>query len=331
MQVVHGKLVLALFLLGTCCSRIEANQTWPVYMAKDQISGAISVSGSPADRAMINAFQQAFQNHQPSVHFSNWLHGPESAIAGVYTDVADMAIMAREVREPMERMAFQWVKLERPFELIFANGGFNPQRPSSQLAVFVHQDNPLESISLPELDALFSAERKRGLSAIEKWGDVGLNDKWGKQTIHLLGPMISSIEMLFFRHKVMLNSMKWNSNYREFEHAGGALDALKNDPHGLAIAPFGLEHQGLKPLSLSADQDGLFVELNENTVLDGSYPLRRTVSIVIHHAPGQALKPELQEFLRFIYSMQGQQVLAKNADYLPLGFVDLQTQLKRIP
>ena len=164
-----------LILLAVAClsGYVSAADPMPIYETEASVRGEIRVTGDIEDLELIETLQAEFGRYQPGVHFKNSLHGPESTLAGVYTGTADLAFMAREIREPLERMAFEWAKLAKPYAVVFANAGFEKHRPGTQLAVFVHGENPVDVLSLAELDAIFGAEHKRGSKNIRAWGRSG--------------------------------------------------------------------------------------------------------------------------------------------------------------
>jgi phosphate transport system substrate-binding protein len=302
----------------------------PSYRRGATVTGDIRISGSPADSALIAALEAGFSRHHPGARFSGKLHGPESTIAAVYTGVADIAFMARELRVPMETMAFKWAKLTDPFTVEIAHGGLDADRLGTQLAVFVHRDNPIRALSLTELDAILGAEHKRGPANIRSWGEVGLEGAWKTRPIRAYGTRIDSIPALFIRRTVMKDSRKWNADYREFVSHDAALEALQRDPAGIAFAPLRHRAANLRAVELSVDKGGVPYALTRETVIARSYPLTRSISVVLHRAEGQPLDPRVREFLRYILSADGQAVIARDGAYLPLSGDSVRRQLERL-
>ena len=179
------------------------------------LGGEIRISGSPADHNLLREWEKGFSKLHPGVRFSESLHGPESTIAGVYTGLADLGLMAREIRLPVEKMAFEWVHRYPPFLVEVANAGLQPGRPSANLAIIVHRDNPLSRLDLAQVDGILGAEHKRGHPNVRRWGDLGLQGEWADRPIHLYGPAVDSIPALHLRTVVMRDSHKWNPDYRE--------------------------------------------------------------------------------------------------------------------
>ncbi len=318
-----------LVAIGTGGRVGDTTEILPAYRVGSEVSGEIRVSGSPDDAGLIEAWQSGFGRHHPNVRFSNRLHGPESTIAAVYTGVADIALMAREIREPMERMAFEWVKLTRPFAVEVANAGFDAARPAAQLAVYVHPDNPIESLSLTALDAIYGAEHKRADRNVRTWGGVGLDGQWANRPIRVMGPPLDSVATLFFRRLVLQDSRKWNPDYREFADDGAMLAALAAEPSGIAFAP-SIERPGVRIVPLSSEDGEPAYTPDRETVSSRSYPLTRVVSVVLYRKDGDALEDRLREFLRFVLSADGQDMVERQGVSVPLSAADARRQRERL-
>jgi phosphate transport system substrate-binding protein len=301
----------------------------PDFVPSVAVMGKIKIWGSPADGPLIAAWDVGFHKLNPEAYVVASLHGPDSTLAGVYTGVADLAFMAREMREPVEQMAFTWVFRYQPFSVVVANGGINTDRLCANLAIFVHKDNPIKSMSLSQLDAIFGAEHRRGSGNIRRWGELGLEGSWTSRQVHVYGPLVSSIEALHFRKVVLQDSRKWNPDYWEIRGPGGdILDLLAKDPDGITFAPLKAANKSVKAIALSGRDEGPFAELTEDTVSSQAYPLTRSVTMVLNRAPGAPVEPRIKEFLRFILSRQGQEIIAKEGGYIPLNAAMRQKQLR---
>ncbi|RME96943.1 MAG: hypothetical protein D6773_16495 [Alphaproteobacteria bacterium] len=330
MRLALAFLALLLPAPGAGADADSSRANIPAYRAAVPVMGQIRLSGSPADRRLIEALESGFASHHPDVRFSERLHGPESTLAAVYTDVADIAFMAREIREPMERMAFEWVKLAKPFSVEIANAGFAIDRPAHQLAVYVHQDNPLQALSLPVLEAIFGARPTRGVRKLESWGELGLTGDWRERPIKVFGPELDSIDALFFRRTVMHDSRKWNPGYREFASADALFDALRKEPTGIAFAPFVFHHPDLRVLPLSARENGTYYAPNRETVIARTYPLTRSLTVIFHRPPRESAPPAVAAFVRFLLSAEGQAIIESESCYLPLDGETIAAQLRRL-
>lgn len=307
----------------------------PLYRPHVQVSGTIRVWGSPDDGWLIEELQAAFRRYQPGARFKDTLHGPESTFAAVYMDVADVAFMAREIRVPLEKMAFEWVHHYPPFEVEIANAGLGPShgeaRPEVNLAFFVNKSNPLSCVTLRQLDDILAADHRRGGRNIRRWGQLPLAGGWARRPIHVYGLAPAAIASLYVRRTVLLGSRKWNPAYRTL--AGGwseVLESVARDPDAIAFAPPRPGNVGAKALRLAVSRRSPCHALTAATVEARAYPLVRTVDVALDRAPGAPILPRVREFLRFILSRQGQRIVVSDGAYLPLSAATLREQLGRL-
>ncbi len=334
MQCVWA-LSLALLCLGSTPGRLQAVQldgdTLQPYEPATAVSGEIRIWGSPADAALLRNWSDEFSKFQPQARIQATLYGPESTMAGVYCGVADLAFMAREMRLPVENMAFHWVYRYPPFSVEIANAGLAAGRPSATLAVVVNAANPLQHLTLMQLDGILGAAPRRGGANVRKWGDLGLGGIWRRRAIHVYGPPVDSIDGMFMRTVVMQGSYKWNPTYREIKGDDAqVLQAVAQDEQGIAYASLDPPGQHIKPLALSATAGAPFYALTEQNVAARTYPLSRVISMVLNRKPGKPIEPEVKEFLRFILSRDGQAVLARDGHYIPLTAASERAQLERL-
>jgi phosphate transport system substrate-binding protein len=303
------------------------------YHAEREVSGTIRVWGSVADRLLIEHLEDGFRTFLPDITFANNLHGPESTFAGVYTGVADLAFMAREMRVPMETMAFEWVHHYKAFEVEIANAGLGAARPAANLAVFVHRNNPITRLTLRQLDGIFGGESSADRSNLRKWGDVSASASaaWKDRPIHVYGPALDSIPALYIRTRVMGGSRKWNADYREVTTGwSDVLASVARDPVGITFAPALPGNPGVKHVALAADDSGPFYALTAETAAARTYPLTRVVTVALDRQPDKPIDPKVKAFLRYILSREGQETFARDRTYIPLDAHSAQRQLERL-
>lgn len=329
-------------LASICCLAVSAGaihaapaDDLPTYRPQAHVSGTIRVWGSPDDGWLIEELEAGFRKYQPSVRFEDTLHGPESTFAAVYMDVADLAFMAREIREPLETMGFEWVHHYPPFEVEIANAGLGVDhgvdRPAVDLAFFVNKANPVSCLTLQQLDDIFAADPLRGGTGIRRWAQLGLAGDWARQPIHPYGLAPDDISSVYLRRSVLAGSRKWNPQYRAI--AGGwseVLESVARDPHGIAFAPPLPGNVGVKPLRLAASQGAPCYALTAQTAEARTYPLVRTIDVALDRTPGAAITPKVKEFLRFILSREGQRIIVSDGAYLPLSAATLRQQRQRL-
>jgi phosphate transport system substrate-binding protein len=307
-----------------------AESTLPVYAPGAAVAGDIRVWGSPADAGLLEDWEAGFRKAHPAARIVATLHGPESTMAGLYTGVADIAFLAREMRLPLESMAYEWVKLSKPFTVEIANAGVRTPRPAAVLGVFVARDNPLTHVSLGELDGIFGAEHRRAARNVRTWGELGLEGPWSGRAIRPYSRRIDDVAVEFFRRRVLDDSYRWNPDLVEAETDAELFAAIARDPSGIAVAPLAAATGAVQTVAVAATDGGPYLLPTAASVADRSYPLTRAVTMAVDRAPGKPLAANVREFLRFVLSAEGQAAVARDGAYVPLRAADAQLQLRRL-
>lgn len=325
---------VALALLCTLCAAGAVGAAQPAALAPYQpaqaVEGELRIWASPADGALLGSLAEGFRQFHPKARLAVTLHGPDSTLGGVYSGVAEIALMAREMRQPVERMAFEWVFHHPALSVEIANAGLHADRLSTNLAVMVHRDNPLTQITLAQLDAIVGAEHRRGDRNIRSWGELGLGTAWKDRPIHVYGPQVDSIPAMVIRDKVLKGSYKWNPDYQEHEDNKQLAAALAQDPAAIGYLPLQNGNAKLKPLALAATEAGPFVALTDASAASRSYPLARMTTMVLNREPGQPVDARSREFLQYVLSREGQQLIARDGNHLPLTAAQAAAQLDRL-
>jgi phosphate transport system substrate-binding protein len=325
--------VAAVFLVGILSldSAVKAGESIvPAYVPVGDSSGEIRVWGSPADAGLLQEWERGFRKFHPAARVNATLHGPESAMMGVYTGVAELSLMAREMRQPAEYMAFTWALRYPPTVVEVANSATDTPRPNASLAVFVHASNPLAQLTIAQLDSIFGAEHKRGPANVRTWGQLGLAGAWKDKPIHALSPGIDHVSSLFFREVVLAGSSKWNTDLAEFSDEPAALAAAATDDSAIVYGPLHGAPAGLKALPLAAKDGEPFVALTRESAVARTYPLARVVTVVLNRAPGTPLAPDTKEFLRYVLSAEGQASVVREGSCLPLNAAGMQASLQKL-
>ena len=84
----------------------------------------------------------------------------------------------------------------------------------------------------------------------------------------------------------------------------------------------------MKPLALAETDAGPFVSGTYQDVQSGKYPLWRFLYIYVNKAPGRPLDPLVGEFVKLIFSKEGQEAVVKDG-YMPLPAKLAQVELAK--
>ena len=311
------------------------------YRAQDRVAGTIRVYGNPYIPELVNAWEEGFRKHQPGVAFRNDLKGTEAAMAGLYGDVADVVFVGREAYRA-ETEAFRERFGYPPTEIRITSGSYATPHKTFALMVYVHKDNPVSKLSFKQLDALYSAERRRGArEPITTWGQLGAKGEWAHRPVHVYGYNFDTGMARFFRLTVLKDSYRWNPDMKEFDNGRDAkgevinagtyiTQAIAKDPDGIGFSNVMFGNDNVKALALSESDAGPFVLPSKETAFQRSYPLTRYSTAFINRAPGKPVDPRVREFLRYILGKDGVEAVVRDGAFLPLNANAIREQLKQI-
>ena len=182
------------------------------------------------------------------------------------------------------------------------------------LAVYVHKDNPIEGLTLQQVDAMFSSTYKRGGKDIKTWGDAGL-DAWKAKPISLYGRNSASGTYGYVK-KAVLDKGDYKSTVKEQPGSSAVVQGVAADLGGIGYSGIGYKTSGVRALPLAAEGDKFF-EPNVDNCLSGDYPIARFLYVYVNKKPGEPLDKLTQEFINFVLSKEGQEIVVKDG-YFPL-------------
>ena len=312
------------------------------YSPMIQVSGLIRVFGNNYIPGLMRQWEEGFRKVQPGVQFETSLPGSEAAMAGLYGGVADLAFIGRE-SYPSEISAFEQVKGYKPLAIEISSGSFQTPHKTFALMVFVHKDNPLTAASLEQLARVYGCSDAPGAKAIQEWGQLGLGGSWKHRRIHVYGYSPTTGMARYFQKTVLAPHLRWSGDLVDFDNGHSAdgqvinagvyvLNALANDPDGIAYANFlyaGREVKAIALSSASGPQANFWQPTRENA-LSRNYPLTRFTTVFVDKAPGTPLEPRVREFLLFILSRDGMEAVVQDGAYLPLNAKQIDIERSKL-
>jgi phosphate transport system substrate-binding protein len=332
----------AMALLLLLAVATPANASQPLRPATGNTPGVLRIAGNPQLQVLVQRWVARFRRLHPHLRIETRLTGSDTGMAALYTGKADIALLGRSPTAS-EIQAFQWVFGYRPAQLDVATGSFDQPGRSPALVLFVHRGNPLQQLSLAQLDAIFGAGHRPGTVNIRSWGQLGLTGEWAHRFIHLYMPDATSGSGRFFRHVAMADgaAMNW-AHLTEFHDTAltgvGADDAgrkvasaLARDRYGLAIASLGDRNDRIRPIAVRENDHATPLQADRNSVFLRQYPFSRSVVACYNPAPGAAANRLAIEFLKFVLGKQGLQQVTPSTGYLPLTAERAAQQRSRLP
>ena len=302
------KTLTALAVLGTGLNIAQAGEVdpnLPVYEPVSGVSGNLDSIGSDTLNNLMTLWAESFQAIYPNVHIQIEGKGSSTAPPALIEGTAQLGPMSRAMKSS-EIDKFESRFGYKPFQLGVA---------LDALAVFAHKDNPIDGMSLAQLDSIFSSTYKRGGDPIETWGQVGLGDDWASRSISIYGRNSASGTYGFFKDVALLKG-DFKSSVKEQPGSSAVVQGIGSDIYGIGYSGIGYKTSGVKTLALSSD-DGVLYEPSLENCISGDYPLARLLYIYINRNPVEPLDTLTREFLKFVLSKQGQEIVVKDG-YYPL-------------
>ena len=185
------------------------------------------------------------------------------------------------------------------------------------LAIFVHKDNPLAGITIPQLDAIFSATRSCGFDKdIKTWGDIGITGELASQSIQLFGRNSVSGTYGYFK-EVALCKGDYKNTVNEQPGSASVVQGVTKSINAIGYSGEGYKTSGVRMVPVAKKPGGDFIEVTPANALSGKYPLSRFLYVYVNKHPNEPLAPLEAEFLRMVLSRTGQITVVKDG-YIPL-------------
>jgi len=182
---------------------------------------------------------------------------------------------------------------------------------------------------MEEVDAVFSKTRKRGYpSDIATWGDLGMTGDWKNQPIRAYGRNSASGTYGFFKDHT-LDKGDFKDSVKEQPGSASVVQGVTEDKYAIGYSGIGYQTSGVKALSLSEKKGGECFDGSYDNVVKEKYLLSRYLYLYIAKTPNKPLDPLVKEFLKFVLSYEGQQIVVKDG-YLPLPYDVVMEELKKL-
>ena len=116
--------------------------------------------------------------------------------------------------------------------------------------MYVNKDNPLEKLTLAQVDAMFSKTRRRGCKDVTTWGELGLTGDWASRPISLYGRNSASGTYGFFKEHVLQNG-DYKDKVKEQPGSASVVQGVTEDRFGIGYSGIGYKTSGVKALQLA--------------------------------------------------------------------------------
>lgn len=298
-------LTLVAATLGTTAAVAAVDPALPGYKKTSGVSGNLSSVGSDSLANLMTLWAEEFKRNYPNVNIQIQAAGSSTAPPALTEGTSNLGPMSRAMKDN-ELQAFEEKYGYKPTAVPVA---------IDALAVFVHKDNPIKSLDIEQVDAIFSSTRLcGGEKDIKTWGDLGLTNEWANRPIQLFGRNSVSGTYGYFKKQALCKG-DYKSNVNEQPGSASVVQSVSSSLNAIGYSGIGYKTSSIRTVPLS--KGGEAFEANEANALSGKFPLSRFFYVYVNKAPNKPLNPLEAEFIKLVMSRQGQEVVVKDG-YIPL-------------
>jgi len=317
----------------------------PHYVPQQKLTGVLRIWGNNylKDGELGEYWQAEFKKFQPGLTIEYHLPTASMAVPALACGVADLGMSNKAILTDL--LSFEQVYHHSVSEVAVATGSYDVYGWTPAFIIVVNKANPLQQISLKQLDGVFGAARSGGYVGsvwhaeypysrgkdedIRTWDQLGLTGEWAGKPIHPGGQTVRAGASTAFSDKILRGSGQWVEGYQGYTNyiakSGKIIPwslqvqrAIANDKYALFyVSPMSMGSE-LKELAVQGADGGPAVPRTLETVHDRTYPLWNQQFFYFNRPPGQPIDPKVAEFLRFVLSQEGQDCVQREGRYLPL-------------
>lgn len=291
----------------------------PAYKPVQGVSGNLTSIGSDTLGNLATMWSEEYKKLYPSVNIQIQAAGSSTAPPALTEGTSQLGPMSRAMKD-------------KEIEAFEKKYGYKPTAVRvaiDALAVYVHKDNPIEKLTMQQVDAIFSGTRKCGYSTdITTWGQLGVKGALENQKIQLYGRNSVSGTYGYFKEHALCNG-DYKNTVNEQPGSASVVQSVATSLNGIGYSGMGYKTSGVKTVALAAKEGAPYYDAVEENALSGKYPLSRFLYIYVNKAPNKPLSPIVKEYLRMVLSKTGQEVVLKDG-FLPLPAKVVEQELKKL-
>lgn len=302
-------------------AQVQVDESLPTYTPVSGVSGSIKSVGSDTMNNEMTLWAEGFLTFYPNVQVEIEGKGSSTAPPALIAGTSQFGPMSRAMKGA-EIDAFEKTYGYKPTELATS---------IDMLAVFVHKDNPIAEtgLSLQQIDAIFSKTRRGGhQNDIRTWGDVGLTGEWANKPISLYGRNSASGTYGYYKDNALFGG-DYKDEVKEQPGSSSVVQGVASDKYAIGYSGIGYITADVRAVPLAPRTGERMIPAEAEYAYTGEYPLARFLYVYVNHRPGSTMDPLRREFIRYMFSRQGQLDVVKDG-YYPVPNAVAQEQLEKI-
>jgi len=260
-----------------------------------QARTVIQNKGSDTLVNVAQAWAEAYQSVNPDVAIAVSGGGSGTGIAAMINGTVDIANASRQMKEKEQKLAKD--RGQNPVEHVV---GYDA------LAVFIHKDNPADTLSFSQLSQIYERDGKA-----TKWSDIGITVPGCKDgEIVVVSRQNNSGTYAYFK-KAVLHDGKFRQGTLDMHGSKDVVDLVEKTPCAIGYSGLAYATDHVKMACISKD-GGDCVNPSVSTASDGSYPIARPLFMYTNGEP----QGDIKAYMDWIMSDEGQCIIF-NKGYAP--------------
>ncbi len=303
----------AVSMVGTAASA-DVDADLPEYEQANGVSGDLRSVGSDTLSNLMTKWGEKFTQMYPQVNVEAESKGSSTAPPALISGTAQLGPMSRA----MKATEIDEFKNAFQYEPTVARVGIDA------IGVFVNKDNPVEQLTLEQLQQIFSVNGPEGIT----WGDVGVTDgRYKDQPISVYGRNSASGTYGFFKEAAIAKA-DFKPSVKEQPGSSAVVSGVGSDTFGIGYSGVGYSVPNVKAVPIVGSDGTAYDPMDAEAVYNEDYPIARFLYIYVNKAPNQDLDPIVAEFLKLVMSKQGQEVVDSEGFYTLSPFIVEQEREK---
>ncbi len=290
------------------------------YLTKD---GAIAIVGYNDMQGMLESLDALFVAAHPRLRFSLVLKGTRTAPPALARGESAFAPMGAEFSDA-ELAAYYAVAGTEPLMFRIAHTSLDPRALSGPIGIFVHRSNPLAALTTAEVARIFTG------SAPMTWAKLGATGEWAGRTVLPCG-LGAETALGAFMRRHHFSDREFGPGFTPAPQSAEVVTRIARDPQAIGFAAANRGTDGVKLIAIASAPGGAPVSCTTENVVAGRYAYDRHLLIYVRRAPDGTVDSLVCEYLRLVFSREGQQAIGADArGYLPLCAGELRAEIEKL-
>jgi phosphate transport system substrate-binding protein len=293
--------------VGVAATLPKLDPALPRYAKTEGLAGTLTAVGSDTMLVLQTLMAEEFRKLHLQVNVEIEGKGSSTAPPALVESTAQIGNMSRRIRGGeadafVDRFGYRPVRFEVALDTV---------------GVFVNRDNPVESLTVQQVDAIFSKTRRcESETDLSVWGQLGLTGDWRTAPISLYGRNAASGTYGYFKDHALCRG-DYKDTVKEQPGSASVVQGVENDRYGVGYSGIGYATSGVRAVPIAPRHGDKAIAATWENAANGRYPFARFLEIYVNKVPDRPLDPLVQEYLRFMLSAEGQAVVMK-AGFHPL-------------